>query len=84
MREFSNKLFDLLPKIRLNAVSLVDSFGYLDSNLCSALGAFDGNVYERLFDFAKNSQFNEKEVHDAYHKYMRPYIEKQKQTRSKL
>jgi len=35
MSEFREKLYDLLPKIRINAVSLTDSFDYLDSNLCN-------------------------------------------------
>lgn len=34
LKAFQEKLFNLLPKIRQNAVTLVDSFDYLDSNLC--------------------------------------------------
>ena len=33
MSEYTNKLFHLLPKIRVNAVALVDAFDLLDSNL---------------------------------------------------
>jgi hypothetical protein len=34
MRNFSDKLFAMLGKVRVNAVALVDAFDYLDSNLC--------------------------------------------------
>lgn len=34
MNAFSEKLYNLLPAIRAKAVLLVDSFDYLDSNLC--------------------------------------------------
>jgi hypothetical protein len=40
----------------------------------SSLGAWDGNVYERLMQFARDSQFNKTDVHDVFHKYMRPYV----------
>jgi len=39
----------------------------------SALGAYDGRAYERLMEFAKNSQFNKSEIHEAYEKYQKPY-----------
>lgn len=78
MNELSEKLLVLLKKVRLNAVVLVDSFNYLDSNLCSALGAYDGNVYEKLFEFAKNSKFNKNNVHESYHRILKPYFHKNK------
>lgn len=76
MTEYNEKLGELLPKIRVNAVLLVDAFGWLDANLCSALGAYDGRAYERLLEFAKNSKFNDKEIHEAYEKYQKPYAER--------
>lgn len=32
----------------------MDSFGYHDNTLHSAIGCSDGKVYERLLDWAKN------------------------------
>jgi len=40
----------------------------------SSLGVYNGNVYEQLLDFAKKSTFNQKEVPDAYHKHLKPYM----------
>ena len=78
MKEYTEKLYSLLKVVRQNAVVLVDSFNYLDSNLCSALGVYDGNVYEKIFDFARKSKFNQNEVHDSYHTVLKPYFHRQK------
>lgn len=68
-----DRVLDLLPVVRVNAVALVDSFDMIDSNLCSSLGSYDGHAYERLFDFARNSPLNHCEVHQIYDKYLKPY-----------
>lgn len=46
------KIDDLLPRLRPQAVALVDSFKLPDYLLNSALGRTDGEVYRALFDFA--------------------------------
>ena len=53
---------DLLKALRPNAVSLVDAFDFPDAVLDSALGRWDGQVYQALYDFAQCSKLNEKEV----------------------
>lgn len=57
-----NKLMSLLADIRPNAVTLVDAFDYPDSVLQSCIGRYDGQVYQALYDYAKESPLNEKEV----------------------
>ena len=52
----------LLKEIRVNAVAIVDSFDFDDNYLRSALGAYDGNVYNRLYNWAKLSPLNKTEV----------------------
>nr|CAB3219770.1 peroxisomal acyl-coenzyme A oxidase 2 [Phallusia mammillata] len=64
----------LLEKLRPNAVGIVDAFDFTDSSMESCLGAYDGNVYERLFDMAKLSPLNKEPVHQASYKYLRPYL----------
>lgn len=64
----------LLEEIKPNAVSLVDSFDIDDEILASPLGAWDGNVYERLFEEAKRSPLNAKPVNDSFHKYLKPFL----------
>lgn len=64
----------LLSALRPDAVSLVDSFDIHDRILDSTLGCSDGNVYERMFEEAKKSPLNQKDVPDAYYKYLRPLM----------
>lgn len=63
---------DLLAVIRPNAVALVDAFDYSDTQLSSVLGRYDGNVYENMFEWAKKSPLNKTEVHESFHKYLKP------------
>eukprot|EP00510_Aplanochytrium_minuta_P010422 CAMPEP_0184071022 /NCGR_PEP_ID=MMETSP0957-20130417/52526_1 /TAXON_ID=627963 /ORGANISM="Aplanochytrium sp, Strain PBS07" /LENGTH=109 /DNA_ID=CAMNT_0026371339 /DNA_START=59 /DNA_END=389 /DNA_ORIENTATION=+ len=41
-----------------DAVPLVDALDFPDHILNSSIGRFDGNVYEALFEHAKNSPLN--------------------------
>lgn len=68
------KLEDSLAAIRPNAVGIVDSFDIPDMVLGSALGAYDGNVYERLFEEAKKSPLNQEPVNKSFHLYLKPFM----------
>ncbi|KAI4894851.1 hypothetical protein NFI96_018297, partial [Prochilodus magdalenae] len=72
LAQITQRIKALLADIRPNAVALVDSFDYRDETLNSVLGRYDGNVYESMFEWAKKSPLNRTEVHEAYHKYMKP------------
>jgi acyl-CoA oxidase len=74
--QLTDRLYDLLQKIRKNCVLLVDAFDWKDSNLCSALGVYDGNVYEKLYEFAKNSSFNKTDIHPGVETFFKPYMQK--------
>jgi len=63
-----------LSKLRNNAVGLVDAYDYRDEALQSCLGAYDGNVYERLFEYAKNTPLNNTEVHQPTYEILKPYL----------
>lgn len=65
---------DCLKQIRPNAVGLVDSFDVRDEILGSALGVYDGNVYERLIEDANKSPLNQEPVNESFHKYLKPYL----------
>lgn len=66
------RIKELLTLIRTNAVALVDAFDYSDAQLGSVLGRYDGNVYEHMFEWAKKSPLNKTQVHDSFHKYLKP------------
>lgn len=54
----NRECMSLLAEIRPNAVAYVDAFGFKDEELHSAIGRYDGNVYEALFDYARKSPLN--------------------------
>ncbi|XP_030062522.1 peroxisomal acyl-coenzyme A oxidase 2 [Microcaecilia unicolor] len=62
---------DLLLLLRKEAVILVDAFDYTDEQLNSALGSYDGQVYQRLFEWAQKAPVNH-QVNSAYENYMKP------------
>lgn len=74
MQELQEKLESCLTKIRPNAVGIVDGFDIPDLILGSALGAYDGNVYERLFAEAQKSPLNKEPVNKTFHLYLKPFM----------
>lgn len=62
MKILQRKLIGLLAEVRPNAVTFVDAFDYPDEILQSCLGRYDGQVYQALYEYAKSSPLNEKEV----------------------
>ncbi|NXC16136.1 ACOX2 oxidase, partial [Corythaeola cristata] len=64
---------DLLDVIRKDAVPLVDAFDFTDKSLNSALGSYDGQVYQRLYEWAQKSPTN-KQMSPAYEKYLKPLL----------
>uniref|UniRef100_A0A3Q3XE96 Acyl-coenzyme A oxidase n=1 Tax=Mola mola TaxID=94237 RepID=A0A3Q3XE96_MOLML len=72
MMQISARIKELLCQLRPNAVALVDSFDLHDKKLNSVLGRYDGNVYEHMFDWARRSPLNATEVHESFHKYLKP------------
>lgn len=68
------RLEQMLTEIRPNAVGIVDGFDIRDEILGSALGAYDGNVYQRLYDEAMKSPLNQQSVNESFHKYLKPFL----------
>lgn len=68
------RLENVLTKIRPNAVGFVDGFDIPDKVLSSALGAYDGNVYERIFEEAQKSPLNQEPVNISFEKYLKPFM----------
>jgi len=64
----------LITEIRPDAVALVDSFGFSDHRLNSALGRYDGRVYEALLESAKKASLNKTEVAPGYEEFIKPLI----------
>lgn len=67
-------LEEILAALRPNAVGIVDAFDFNDAVLSSALGAYDGNVYERLFEEAQKSPLNAEPVNKSFQLYLKPFL----------
>lgn len=63
-----------LMKFRPNAVAVVDGFDAHDSLLNSALGSYDGNVYERIFEIVKQNPLNQEPVNQSFHLYLKNFV----------
>lgn len=63
-----------MAAIRPNAVGIVDGFDLSDDILRSTLGAYDGNVYERLYEEAQKSPMNQDQENKTFHKYLKPFL----------
>lgn len=74
VQELQIKLEKLLTALRPNAVGIVDGFDIPDVVLNSALGAYDGNVYERLFAEAQKSPLNQDKSNKSFHLYLKPFM----------
>jgi len=70
-------IYNLLKEIRPDSVSLVDAFDIPDIVLRSAIGRYDGNVYEALFDSAQKSILNQIDPFVGYEEYLRPHLNKE-------
>lgn len=57
IRSLVNSLLDqLLPE----AIALTDAWDFSDASLCSALGMYDGNVYENIMRWVNQLPINQK------------------------
>eukprot|EP00745_Piridium_sociabile_P002094 TRINITY_DN112431_c0_g1_i1.p1 TRINITY_DN112431_c0_g1~~TRINITY_DN112431_c0_g1_i1.p1 ORF type:complete len:677 (-),score=83.83 TRINITY_DN112431_c0_g1_i1:3-2033(-) len=75
----------LLKEIRPDAVAIVDSWGIPDNMLNSALGRYDGQVYEALVESTKNVPLNASDVSDGYHRHIQYILHPERKGReSKL
>ncbi|CAG8435874.1 6886_t:CDS:2 [Diversispora eburnea] len=57
---------ELLKKIRVDAIGLVDAWEFSDNMLNSALGRYDGNVYEEMYKRVKMDPLNLKHEKGIY------------------
>ncbi|KAG0234589.1 hypothetical protein BGW41_001102 [Actinomortierella wolfii] len=57
-----------------NAVALTDAFDFSDHYLGSALGAYDGNAYRRLWEAALEDPINQQGIKGGYEEYIRPIL----------
>ncbi|OSD00704.1 peroxisomal oxidase [Trametes coccinea BRFM310] len=64
----------LCAEILPEAIRLTDGFGFVDWELDSALGRYDGNAYEELWKRTQLEPLNKSEVADGYEDYIKPLL----------
>ena len=62
----------LLPSIRTNVIGLVDAWDFSDFQLKSALGNYNGNVYQEIMNSAYKEPLNHND--DGYIQYLKDLI----------
>ena len=62
----------LLEEIRPDAIGLVDAFEYPDNTIRSAIGSYDGDVYENLWKWVHTyNEFNKVDLTETWEKYVK-------------
>lgn len=72
----------LFEQVRPQAVGLVDAFALPDYYLHSALGRYDGRVYEAMTKMAEAEPLNHTLVVDGYEEHIKPFVHQYKNTGS--
>lgn len=55
-------------------LNLIESYELDDNIVMSAIGSYDGNVYERLLEWAKSSRLNQKDKLDGFDEFIKPML----------
>jgi acyl-CoA oxidase len=67
---------EALGEVRKEAIGLADAWDFSDHSLNSCLGRKDGNVYEALYNRAKQDPLNQPtaDMQELFDKYLKPVI----------
>ncbi|KAI8150134.1 acyl-CoA dehydrogenase/oxidase C-terminal [Fennellomyces sp. T-0311] len=68
------QVITLLEEVRPNAVALVDAFALPDYYLHSALGRYDGKVYQAYTQMAESEPLNQTKVVAGYEEFIKPLV----------
>merc|ERR1712130_428451 len=69
-------LREVMRSLRPDLIALVDAFEFPDNVLNSALGKYDGRVYEALYESAKASPLNRQDPLPGY-RFLEPLLDKE-------
>ncbi|KAE9994775.1 hypothetical protein EG327_003039 [Venturia inaequalis] len=60
LNDIRENVHDLLGELYFEAIGLTDAWDFSDASLCSAVGCYDGNVYERMMSWVRQLPINVK------------------------
>ena len=55
-------------------LNLIEAFEYDDNMVLSAIGNYDGNVYERMMDWVRTSRLNDRDKLEGFDEYIKPFL----------
>jgi hypothetical protein len=55
-------------------LNLIEAYEIDDNILCSTIGSYDGNAYEKMLEVARRSKLNEKDKLDGFDEYFAPML----------
>ena len=90
MRDIRLVVDDLLDDLLPDAIALTDAWDFTDASLCSAIGQYDGNVYERLMLWTRQMPINQKMsdkgsvCRESWEQWIRPALNISSEMRAKL
>lgn len=73
-RQINEQLLSEYHVIRPNMLSLIEAYELDDNITLSAIGNYDGNVYERMLEWAKSSRLNQKDKLDGFEEFIKPML----------
>lgn len=80
MTDVRNCINDLLDELLPDAIALTDAWDFTDASLCSAIGQYDGNVYETLMAWTRQMPMNQEMDNDgstckyAWERWIKPAL----------
>lgn len=60
LNDIRENVHDLLGELYFEAIGLTDAWDFSDASLCSAIGCYDGNAYERMMSWVRQLPINVK------------------------
>jgi hypothetical protein len=60
LNDIREVVHDLLGELYFEAIGLTDAWDFTDASLCSAIGCYDGNAYERMMSWVRQLPINVK------------------------
>lgn len=90
MNDIKSCVDGLLDKLIPDAIALTDAWDFTDASLCSAIGQYDGNVYETLMSWTKqlpiNQKMNDKDsvCRESWEKWVKPALNTNAGPKAKL
>ncbi|QDS71761.1 hypothetical protein FKW77_009113 [Venturia effusa] len=80
LNDIRENVHGLLGELYFEAVGLTDAWDFSDASLCSALGCYDGNVYERMMSWVRQLPINVRARQDGqvykrgWEETLRPFL----------